>query len=605
LRRLSRFAKDHAMVSRPFSQGKRVVVGIGLALGLPGVALGQAGTQAGPAAGPATPRSGLDFPGSVLSQTGSGVDLRPEQLETLKQYDAQLVPYARSITDPALRATTLNRIARSKIVSRELDDAHTALDEAGQAALELPPGLARDLRLMSIIRNLITLGHEQVVEAVPNNATEVGGGERRLPRPERGRLDLLDAALGEWDRAAKLAANIANPNYRSEHLARLVAGQAADAMRVGRDARQSEQARPDLGGETRELLAFSDRVLEQATRQAQAISQGVWSDEALRELATAAARSNQFPRANAIAASIPRPMPRAESYLQIGERLARAGGQFRTQHASALPRLWAAFKDDAERLRTSEPTRLEADSSLLGADRLADDLRLRLEALGQASEALRQDAMQINEILQYQRESNASLPADLAGTLVEGAVTLGDTVAKLRVRLGEELDRARALDGAERTAALQKAMPAPDDALIVEIDGQVEAIRKQVDALAGPIEGKATAAYVEAARSVAAIPLPDQRTVATRLLVDSLVEVGRFTDSRRATALIADEGIRYMVLGMIAEAQSRRGLAEETRDWILAEIPPARQASLLRRVEDGVLEAFDQLRMQAPQLRLP
>jgi hypothetical protein len=605
LRRQSRFAKDHAMVSRPFTQGQRVVLGVTLALGLPGAVRGQA--ERGPQAEApvvAQPPGGLDFPGSVLSGTGSGVDLRPEQLETLREYDRQLVPYARSIADPALRATTLNRIARSKIVSRELDDAHTALEEAGRAAMELPPGLSRDLRLMSIIRNLITLGHEQVVEAVPNNATEMGG-ERRLPRPDRARGDLLDAAIGEWGRAADLAASIANPNYRSEQLARLVAGQAADAMRVGRDARQGERTRPDLGGQTLELQSFSDRVLEQATRQAQMISQGVWSDEALRELATAAARSNQFPRARAIAGSIPRPMPRAESYLQIAESLARAGGQFRAQHATALPTSWAAFKDDAERLRTSDPKAPDSAAGLFGPDRLAEDLRLRLDALGQNAEALRQDAQQINEIFLYQREFNPALPSDLAAALINRAVVLGDTVAKLRVQMGEGLDRARALDGEARLEAIRRAMPAPDDAVLRQLDEQVAGIQGQVEQLATPIDDRATDSYVEAARSVASIELPDQRAVATRLLVDSLVEVGRFTDARRAATLIADQGTRYLVLGLIAEAQSRRGLAEEAREWILAEIPTAEQSPLLRKVEDGVLEAFDQLRMQAPDLRLP
>lgn len=603
------------MVSRPLKQGQRVFFGLTIALGLPGVVVGQVdrGPQAVPGEPevrveqpglPASPPGGLDFPGSILSETSSGVDLRPDQIETLRQYDEQLIPYARSIGDPALRATTLNRIARSKIVSRELDDAHVALDEAGQAALALPPGLPRDLRLMSIIRNLIRLGHEQVVEAVPNNPAGLGM-DRPPAESDRGHGELLELALTEWQRAAELASQVSNPNYRSEHLARLVAGQAADAMRVGRDARVSELTRPDLAGRTKELMSFSDRVLAQATGQAQMISQAVWSDEALRELATAAARSNQFPRANEIAASIPRPLPRSEAYLHIGERLARAGGQFRNQHAVVLPQTWVAFKEDAERLRTSPATELDFTTSLLGPDRLADDLLSRLDSLAQGAEMLRQDASHINEILQFQHERDPDLPVDLSSTLIAQASQIQDSISALRVRLTGELGRARALDGEARVAAIQSAVPPLDDPMVQKLDGEVQAIRERVEQLSDPIDGRATYAYAESARSVASVRLPDQRAVATRLLVDSLVEVGRFTDARRSTVLIADEGTRYFVLGLIAEAQSRRGLAEEAREWITTEVPTERQASMLRRVEDGVLEAFDQLRMQAPALRLP
>src|SRR5439155_9189611 len=46
----------------------------------------------------------------------------------------------------------------------------TALDEAGQAALQVPPGLTRDLRIMSVVTNYLGLAEAQSSAGRPRNA---------------------------------------------------------------------------------------------------------------------------------------------------------------------------------------------------------------------------------------------------------------------------------------------------------------------------------------------------------------------------------------------------------------------------------------------------
>ena len=75
--------------------------------------------------------------------------------EDLSQVDALLLPYARAIEDPSDRSLALDRVARAKIYGLRFDEARLALDEAARAALQLPPGLVRDLRLMGISTTLL------------------------------------------------------------------------------------------------------------------------------------------------------------------------------------------------------------------------------------------------------------------------------------------------------------------------------------------------------------------------------------------------------------------------------------------------------------------
>lgn len=539
-------------------------------------------------------------------------DLTPGDVEALREYDDRLFAVARSIQDPALRATTLNRVARSKIIARRLDDAHVALQEAGRAALELPPGLLRDLRLMAITSNLVVLAHEQVVEGVPNSAVASGLAGRTPVRSTEARDAWLERAMGEWRWAAELAAQITNPNYRCEHLTKIVVGQADDALKVGRDAGSSQTLRTDLAGEAPELLDYADRVLRQATEQAERIDRAVWSDRALYEVAVSAGRAGLYPRALQIAREIPRPTPRAEALIRIAEAMARESAFLRDEMHQGLRRSADNLRASLDAARRGPA---EADVNLppalsdlgLGLSGPADEVPQRLEGLAQLAENLRRRALELTILFQSDARARPGIvvlpdgPAAQARRTEELATRadeLGDAVADLRVQIVPELDKAQALDEPERSAALLRAIPAADDPRLKALFERIEAADAALLAMADPMVAGATEAYHESARSVAAVALPDLRAVTARLLTQSLINVGRFDDARAATGLLPDSGHRYAIWGAIAESQGRRGLADSAMRWIDAEAPPEIRPRLYRRLEEGILATVDQIRSQ-------
>ncbi|WP_435018389.1 hypothetical protein TA3x_000361 [Tundrisphaera sp. TA3] len=107
---------------------------------------------------------------------------------------------------------------------------------------------------------------------------------------------------------------------------------------------------------------------------------------------------------------------------------------------------------------------------------------------------------------------------------------------------------------------------------------------------------EATAAYSEAATSVAMIPQDDTRETLVGVLVDSLISYGRFDDARAAVTIYAVPARRLTALSAIAQSQGRRGLAESARAWIAREAPPEYRAQLYRKVSDGVLASIEQNR---------
>jgi hypothetical protein len=541
-------------------------------------------------------------------------DLTSGEVEALRNYENRLFAVAREIQDPGLRATTLNRVARSKIIARDLEDAHTALEEAGRAAMEMPPGLLRDLRLMAISTNLVALAHEQVVEAVPNSPLAITGPTAPPPRSTEERDDWLDRAMEEWRTAAELASHITNPNYRSEQINRVVVGPAGDALKVGRDAGASESSRSDLAGQAPALYDFADRVLRQASSHAQRIDRAVWSDQALYEVAVAAGRAGLYLRAYEIARSIPRPTPRAEALILIAEAMAREAAYVGSDLGGALRRSSEALRQALDSARSTIPAPAppgDLPSALgdlgLGLDRPDEVVMRRLEDLAQLAAGLRQRALEL--AVQAQSEAQADpgptglrgsggTQGQLASDLAARAAELADAVAELRVRMTPELDRARALNEPERSAALVQAIPPAEDPALTALFDRIAAARQALEALSGPMSDAATVAYTQAARSVASESLDDLRAVTARLLTQSLINVGRFDDARAATALLPDAGHRYAIWGAIAESQGRRGLADSAVRWIDAEAPPEVRPRLYRRLEEGILNTVDQIRSQ-------
>jgi len=106
---------------------------------------------------------------------------------------------------------------------------------------------------------------------------------------------------------------------------------------------------------------------------------------------------------------------------------------------------------------------------------------------------------------------------------------------------------------------------------------------------------EATAAYEEAARSVALIPQTDPRETLIGVLIDSLISFGRFDDARACVPLYSWPSRQLTALEAVAESQGRRNLAESARQWISKE-NPAFQPLLYRRVNDGILAAIEQYR---------
>jgi hypothetical protein len=103
----------------------------------------------------------------------------------------------------------------------------------------------------------------------------------------------------------------------------------------------------------------------------------------------------------------------------------------------------------------------------------------------------------------------------------------------------------------------------------------------------------ATESYAEVADAVARVQQSGLRGVLTGFLVDSLISTGRFEDARACLVLYPTESDRFVALGALAESQGRRGGAARAREWIAREAPPEYQASLYRRVNNGVLASIE------------
>jgi hypothetical protein len=596
------------------SRPARVALSVALALLACGAAA-TAQTMLDPANRPQVELPRTDIPFTITPGDFRTGDLTPEQLEALQAYDDRLFEVAREIRDPALRATTLNRMARSKIIARDLEDAHAALDGAAQAAMQLPPGLPRDLRLIGIITNLIVLAHEQVVKAVPNTPALID--DQAQARPAEDRDAWLNLALDEWRRAGELAKQITNPNYRSEQLTKIVIGQASDALKVGRDAGRTATTRPDLEGEAPALYAFADRVLGQATDQGLAIDRAVWSDQALYEVAVAAGRAGQFTRALRTAEAIARPTPRAEALIRIAESMSREGTYIRADLGMGVRRSYQALLStmDQVRVQSTRPGDQLPDplADPLGRDTAMVLLPDRIENLATRADMIRRRALELEVQAENERRVESSgrrLPmarddlAERCRTLAARAAELGDAIADLRVKIGPELDRLRGIEAREG-AQIARVAPAEDDPVMVKLKDSVTATLEAIDAVGRPIEASATVVYHEAARSIAAVELTDLRAVSARLLTESLINVGRFEDARAATSLLADQGHRFSALGDIAESQGRRGLADSALRWIERDAPPGQRAALYRRLEEGILATVDQIRTQSTNAILP
>ena len=267
------------------------------------------------------PLDAIENPGFI------GLDGVPQLTqEQLDLIDARALDAARAVTDPAERSLALERVARMKIFGRHFDDAVIALNEAGSAALLLPPGLVRDLRLLAIVTTSLTLAQEQTREATADESLRISPAEKDLHvRTFEEREVGLKSANASFVRAARMALSIDNTNFRSEQLYKVAAAQAAQSKEIAIEAEHAGANRGDLKDIVQPLLAYSDRALVLATGSAHKADYGVWRDRALVDVVSRAVESDQLARALEIARTIPGPEFRTDALTRVAERLARRG----------------------------------------------------------------------------------------------------------------------------------------------------------------------------------------------------------------------------------------------------------------------------------------
>jgi hypothetical protein len=256
--------------------------------------------------------------------TGPPTGVAPGQINRM---DSELLPRARAIPDPIERSLALDRVARSKIVGHEYAQAHTALEEASEAALATDPGLVRDLRLMAIVATMNSLADVEVREmgiAVDPYVTEAPTTSSRTSSEKQ---RWLDSAMYQWRRSAEVAAAISNRNYRSDTLYQVVDSQAKGSRDIANAGLQLNGPSADRTGPGQPLLDLADRALVWAQEHAQWIERPVWRDQALVTIVAEAAASDQFARGLEIARAIPQPSFRTDGMLRIAEAQSRRGRQ--------------------------------------------------------------------------------------------------------------------------------------------------------------------------------------------------------------------------------------------------------------------------------------
>ncbi len=260
---------------------------------------------------------------------------------------------ARSVNDPGERALALVRIAQTAIFSRQLEEAHTALFEAGPAALAERNPLIREQRHDRDHRLAAQPGrgaderdHVDVDLATPLDDPTAPRRPRRrrrrlrrLPRdpdasrpsaakpPSAGpsrpsrRITRLRMALPEWAKAVELA-----DQDRQDH------GQDREPLPDRRERGLQQPAarhrpapelesggRPDPSTLDPEIRIFTDYLLASAARHASMIERPIWRDYAAFSIISNAATSSQFTRGFQIARAIQQPEARTNALIRLAE----------------------------------------------------------------------------------------------------------------------------------------------------------------------------------------------------------------------------------------------------------------------------------------------
>ena len=244
------------------------------------------GSGPGPASGGRTggsaPRGGDDLapdraprrPGEPSIPLGPGANTRFPDDPSLVPFDddtrrgggrrsggstipPELIAAARSITNPAERSLSLQRIGATAILGDRLDLARETLDEAGKASLEVPVPLVRDQRLMGTITMMLNLTEALMRRGkdnlLPLDETEL---EARMPPVDRARL--IRGLLEFWSRAVDLCLTDLE-SHLPQRNAQPGRGERGGRQPDHRDLILEERGRGNRGIRTGTLLRFRCR----------------------------------------------------------------------------------------------------------------------------------------------------------------------------------------------------------------------------------------------------------------------------------------------------------------------------------------------------------
>ena len=306
------------------------------------------------------------------------VDRRPLSAGTtagfggMSSVTPELLFDARSVRDPGERSLALIRIAQTAIFSRQFDQAHTALFEAGPAALADRNPLIREQRITAIVTALLNLAEERMSDTsdvdltapTPEDTSKpatpppppfpmpapTGNASTPTPTPTttttspspsdpqkppeaapippKPRIEKLRAALPEWDEAIRLAGRLETATPRTETYFRIVESEAFSSQRLVTDPVRGSQGsggRPDPARLDPEVRAYADNLLASAARIASAIERPIWRDYAAFRIISNAATSGQFTRGFQIARAIEQPEARTNALIRLAEGQALNG----------------------------------------------------------------------------------------------------------------------------------------------------------------------------------------------------------------------------------------------------------------------------------------
>lgn len=252
------------------------------------------------------------------SSTGEigGLRITPEMIET-----------AKLISEPGERGRILLQIARGAILNNQLRLAHRAIEDAATAAGDERNDLIHDQLVISIVTTAGLLSDGLLRESKPQiRLFPDEAADEKAPTRMTGDLAIRVARL-EWRRAAHMAAQIRNPTYRSEYIARAVENMAVGSAVVALEyAVPPSERGPKVSDEQRTAYADqADDILEEGAEIAQRIERPIWKNRAMERLAASAGESGQYARATDLADRIRNAEARARALVLVAEFQARKG----------------------------------------------------------------------------------------------------------------------------------------------------------------------------------------------------------------------------------------------------------------------------------------